>query len=288
MAATFEAKTKSTEWEIKTSLAKTTGRTVHLIFASEPVTLGQAEDWFRTNVLHVGMPMPDSAITIYCREVVVKAADETRMFFRAEGDFDNVNEILENPLDLVTWEYDEETYEESFYKDETPGTSSGPKYARHTNGVRFSDLPKRDSGILTITLTRNVDDTKTWADFRDFRRKVNKNNVTLDGQTYTARTVRVTKISLSAIKQAASLTNYRTLVVVFKIKEDTWDQVYESLGLTEIIDGVDWPIVDADGHPIEEPWPLDAAGAAKPHRSDAGEPIALRPYATVDSFTGLV
>lgn len=275
MPATFTSKPQSDKWSVKYDLTKTTGKTVYLIYASEPTTPITAATWFLANVAHVGSNYPSAAGWLPCREIDVQADDQTRMLFRAECGFDNSNQTVESPLSIPTaYEYDEETYEEAYFEDE----DDTPNYAKHTNGVPFSELPKRDNSVQVITVTKNVAATGTMATYGHLRRKVNSAAVSIDGDTFPERTVRVAKLSLSKT-QTLNGVDFKTLTAVIKVKEDTWDQRFESLGLVEIsTEGIDWPIVDADGHPVTEPWPLDADGAAKASRSDPGQEIVLKPY----------
>lgn len=279
MPATYTYKDVMAEWSFKTTITKTTGTTVHHVYASEPVSPAQVDTWFRDEVFSIGWQYPNaSSASVLCREILTEPQDQTRMFFKVTAQYDNVTEVLEDPLGVIGFEYDQESREETFYEDKTPVGDDGPFYARHTNGVPFKELPKRDSDIIVITLTVNVDDEKEFADYVTFLQKVNDADLTLESVVYAPRTVRVAKITLSKVQQAPNLTNFKTLVVTYKVKRDGWDQKYESLGLTAIEDGIDWPIVDASGHPIEEPWPLNEDGTAKATRSDAGFEIVLRPY----------
>jgi hypothetical protein len=280
--ATFTVKAVSSEWDVKQERGKTTGRTVYEVYASEPVTPLAAKIGAG---ITVGSDYPETTGNVLpCVDVTCRAKDQTRMVFRVEANFDSSNEFLPNPLSEPTkYDYEPEGTEETFYKDETPGTA---KLARHTNGIPFTELPKRQRSIRTISIEKNVATSNTMGTYDAFQDKVNDGSVTIDGVTYAARTLFIASVGLSSVKTTNGV-QYKTLKVVIKGKRDTWDQKYESIGVQELANGELKQIVDPNGNPVQQPWPLTQNGAKAATQATEGFEIVLRPYPTLTNLNAI-
>lgn len=284
---TFSSSAKTSAWTYKEDWAKTTGSTLYLITSDTATTPAAARAWFVANVASKGSDYPGtSGGVLPCTEIEIKAwqGDETRTAFAASLSFDNTRTVTSSPLSQPTeYETDAETFEEAYYVDK----QSTPAYARHTNGLRFAELPKRQTSIRSITITKNVAAANTMATYDALQDTVNQNSVTLDGVTYPARTLFVQKIALSK-SMTANGTAYKVLTTVIKANKNTWDQKFESAGVLELVSGSLKAITNADGLAVSDPWPLQSTGAKAATLATAGYEIVLKPYTQSSSLAAII
>jgi hypothetical protein len=278
---TFTVKPVTAEWSVDVEIAKTTGTTVYLVTASEPTSPYAAIA--ATGVPSLGDVYPGSPTTgfflLKCIKRGCRPVGQTRMVFKLECEYDNTVELSPNPLTEPTKiSYGDETNEESYFKDRTTPTA---KLAQTTAGEPFSELPKRQRSILVINYEKNVSASTNYSAYEGLRNKINSGTVTIDGRSYAAGTLLSSAPQLSEVKTRDAYT-YRTLSGTIRANEDKWDQSFESRGLFEKVSGKLKPIADADGVPVEVPWPLNADGTKKAAASDTGEEIVLKPYTGAD------
>lgn len=291
MPVTWTINALGDQWTSKTERGgKRTGTIVYQAIASEPSTPAAAEAAVAAapsagKGLTVGSLYPGettgSSFKCVSRDSRSNG-DKTRTVFIVTGEFDSELglETTENPLETpMQWEYDPQDGEETYFKD-TQGT---PQKAIHTNGQPFDELPKRDAGLLILRGVKNVEHTKNYSDYESFIAvKLNNANVTIDGRTYAAGTLKAKPPKLSGIKELNSI-KYRELSVELHAKADGWDQKYESRstlalkGTEEDFFGPS-PIPGPDGSPVTFAWPLNEDGTAKTNPTDPGFEIEMKPY----------
>lgn len=280
MAATYIVKGLSPQGGLEET-EKTTATVVYQVQASEPTTLAHAAALASAPTLTGGVPMRGSTLPgaagVPCVRRAWKFADGTRTLIIATLEYDSTVSAVENPLDAPTQVSNTtEQTEEEYFADETTPT---PVRAIHTNNLPFTELPTRQRAIRVFDVVKNVPHTMTDATFAALVNKVNDATLTIDGRVCPAETVWCAAADLSAI-QTMNGVQYRTLRSTLKFKDSTWTRRIESRSLwkkgstpSKLI-----PITDADGHPINEPWPLDADGNALTP-NNPGFVIPLRPYA---------
>ena len=289
MPVTWIVKPVTAEWTSETSREKRSGTTVYLAFASEPSTPAAAE-LAGGGIASIGTNYPGVVLPAYypCVSRSAVAVNQTRMVFKVTCEFDSSQTGLdENPLNApVKVSYDPESAEESYFKDTQTPT---PKRAIMTSGEPFAELPVRDTGLLTITLEKNVAATTNYLTYEAFiKPKVNSGTVTIDGRGYAAGTLKTSAPKLSDVKELNGI-KYRTLTTTLKANEAGWDQKFESRGLYAIEAGTLKRVMVTNAEGQEEPsevaMPLDEAGYEVPPTTPGFE-IVLKPY-TAAAFTAI-
>lgn len=190
-------------------------------------------------------------------------------------------QTIENPLARpVQFAYDGSLVEEPYFRDTdgNPNTNSA--------GEDFLDLPQRLRPDATFTFTRNVaayDDAKR----RSFLGHTNSNATTLNGRTYAAGTLLVSKWSSSGPNTENDVTFWTETIQVTEAPEgQTWDDEFEDRGYHELDSGELVPIVGADGQPVRTPYPLDGSGSKQASPTDTPATIVRKPYEAT-SFAGI-
>lgn len=280
MPATFIVKLQTAKsGSLKRTRTTLTDSLQWLVLSSEPVTKLQAEAGALAagvGVVGVGGDYPGTTGSFWCTDAEVKPDDDTRCKWLYVANFDSSNVFSANPLTadpLVS--VASESVEETYYEDK----ASTPKLARHTNGIPFTELPKRDVDCDVITIEKNVATSVTNAALKPLRNKTNSDSVTIDGVTYAAGKLRITSTSITATKNENG-TDFRTQTIVVKENPNGWKQKFESVGFKALISSKLQPIVDpATNQPVTNPWPLTSAGAAAATQATKGYEIELQPYA---------
>lgn len=284
------------------------GKLVHtLVFM---VTCDAIGDGPATAITASGVPGPGSYLVGVLPKAKLSGKDcdpvqGSGMHFDVVCEFTQVDdpEKPDNPLEAppeFSWTYAETT--EPYFIDETPDDVStpdgkhGPRPVVNTAGDAFENFMDRESGVLTITMTRN-EATYDPSVLDAYKDTVNKNAVTLDATTYAAGTLKLSPIT--ATKQYATLHDethdgtkiiYYKRVYVFKARHEGWRDHPLDIGFNELVPdpsdpnkpGKVLPIVDSAGLVIKKPWPLDGHGRKKPKATDKPEVLEFRPYKEMD------
>ena len=263
----------SSEWSVKKDKDKTEGRTVYRIVSDSPTNPLAAAG--ATGLPAIGDAYPGSS-SLKCVEVSCDPEGQARLSFRYEASYDDSLNLEANPLfDPVKVSYGYETGEESYYKDVEN------KAATTTAGEPFSELPSRQTAVLTLDIEKNVVSSTTFLAYDGLKQTVNGSAVGIDGVSFAAGTLFVAGISLSDVQQRNGV-QYRTLKATLKAKKNGWNQKYESRGLYELSGGSLKRIADGDGAPVESPYPLTSSGTKAASASTAGAEIVLKPYEAGD------
>lgn len=273
MPVTFQVEAMSPEWSFDDELGKVTGSTVWQVIASEPTTLAAAVNAVDATdstkkIPAKGADMPGTT-GCPCVKRSPKFVDGTRMLLKVTCDYDS--EASGAVIGVARVSSSGEQTEESYFEDKTPGT---PKLALHTNGRPFDELPRRNKSIRVFEIEKNVAASTTDASVADFENKVNNAAVTIGGRSCAAKTVLVSGVSLSEVKTLNGI-DYKTLRSTARYNPDTWTQKFESRG---IVDKDNKPKADADGNPLDDPWPLTTTGTFASTATTKGAEIALEPY----------
>jgi hypothetical protein len=274
MPATYSVKPVTAEWSIKRGAEKTTGQTVHIVTASEPVT--PLDVLSAEGLPQIGTQYTGASFNLRCNEIDPRPSDGTRMNFKVVADFDSTFTLDPNPLlDPLKVSYGKENAEEAYYKD----VDDNP--AQTTAGEPFAELPKRRKSDLVLNLSINVSASTNYSAYEDIRETVNEEIITIDGRSYAPGTLLAEAPELSEVQERNG-TEYRVLSSTLVARKEGWNQKFESRGLYELVGGVLERIYDDKGNPIESAWPLDADGAAQASASTPGAEIERKPYAEAD------
>jgi hypothetical protein len=249
-----------------------TGVRVFEVFASEPVTAVQAKAasgvpamasdfeadagcWLTDRTTEVGDESPRTKWVITC-----SYSSELPQYGGSGGLVKSIS-------------YSSVSQEESYEQDR----SSTPKRAVNTAGVPFAERPKRQRSLRVIAVAVEVPYTSTMATFNEMDDAINSDVINLDGVSYAAKSLLLSDLSLTAATMTGPTTGYKTLSFKLTHNRDTWVQKFESRGFKEKVDSVVKPIVDAQGVPVEEPYPL-AANGTKLALSGTPSVVELQPY----------
>lgn len=180
-------------------------------------------------------------------------------------DGETTGEIATNPLlDPIEFRYGAAEYTESYFVDK----SSTPKPVVNAAGDTFEQLPTRDASMPTIEFEKNVASYNPLT-YAGYANSINNANVTIDGVTYAAKTLRLKPIKAvkkSVVFEGDPLTYY-TLSFQILINPATWDVKIPNIGFNELVSGKLAPILDDRGRAIIKPRPLNSDGSKK----DVGE-----------------
>jgi hypothetical protein len=285
MPITFTTKARSHLWEWdEDASGRVTAKTVHQVSTSEQTTPNVVAAGCAGTTYPRGSDYPGTSGVLWSQGRSIKPADETRTLWNVESSFDSTNQIQANPLDEpATIGYAVESFEEAYFED----VEGNP--AIFTNGLPFSELPKRDNALEVYTITKNVAASTTAASVRALNSKINSDAVTIDGTAYAARRLRVFSPTLSEVKEQNGY-SYRVRTITVKAHPVDWDQKFESRGLVEVNTDVGRvPIADPDSHaPVTDPWPLDAEGKSTDTPEEPGFEIVLKPYTAAALATAIL
>lgn len=189
----------------------------------------------------------------------------------------------DNPLNRGnSYEYGDEMVTEPYFEDETTPT---PKRVVNTNGKPFASDPTRERVVGTITITRNVADFDD-ENVRNWRNKINDDNVTIRGIQYAADRLRVLSWTGSGPMEENGVT-YWTERIRLGIKMDGngWTDEFTCFDHEQLINGELKDIKNADGDPVTKPYPLAENGSAAATPETKAHVLEFRPYRKA-SFSG--
>lgn len=170
----------------------------------------------------------------------------------------------------------------------TDGTWRGRPVV-NSAGDRFDEFRERESSEEMITVVTN-EATYSSRAMRAYRQTVNAEDITIDGETYPAGTLKLSPITAQRIWHEPTAKFYYRVIKVVKSREEGWNDYVLDLGTAEL----DYktadppprhekcnrmPILDASGQRVEKPWPLNGKGKKKPNPTDVPATLEFRPYA---------
>jgi hypothetical protein len=197
---------------------------------------------------------------------------------------------LERPWDFA-WGAVEFT--EPYFVDRSPV----PKPVVNSAGDTFENNFERDSGEMTITLTRN-EATHDANEAETYSHTVNDAVVTLDDTGYARGTLKMSPITAQKVTetwQGEQVVYYRKTYII-KARRNGWHDQPLDLGFNELKDvvtggrggregGIPFkqrtPIVDAASLRVQKPWPLDGTGKRKLNATDTPATLDFQPYTEV-------
>lgn len=267
------------------------GRTFTRIYQlTSDVRASEAEAYEYVTVtegLDIGAAHPDAAgagTVIVDIDVQDEADDGLQWVVTIEWGVPRSGSLSPNPLTrapVIDWQQESET--ERFMKD----YSLTPKDVRNSAGETFDPLPERDKARVSLTYQRNEEPDffkRTVLPLMAYEFVVNDDWFEIDGVEIPPLFARL------EIRRAPKVTEgaieYYAVEYFLKFKggmsgyeDDGWRERYLDRGHYEIPPASpnSWrPIRDEDGQIVQEPWPLDGAGAAKPNPDDP--PAVLAPF----------
>jgi hypothetical protein len=189
------------------------------------------------------------------KSVTAKAdEDSPRMVFTVQVDYSNKFTVLASPLSVpqqTAWDFSEAT--QTYFQDE----SDDPKLTVNTAGETFSELLSRETGVLTVTVTKNIapndwNPSTAVSYMSDPATAVNSATFTLDGHTIGVGEARFAGITCGPIKTENGI-QYRERTIILKLSAN-WKHAIESRGLNEVDpdnEGKLRPIRKTDGTPVD-------------------------------------
>lgn len=264
------------------------------------VTCDAATDGPATAIVASGVPQPGSAFVnvdgsvAYLSGIDVDVRGPSDRHFEVMVEFTTLgpNDPDDNPLNQpwgFAFSY-QDTTENYFIDQSTNGPGGVGVPVVNAAGEAFEQFYQRESGILTITMTRNEATHDAAADDQ-YSNTVNEGDVTLDGATLLAGKVKLSPIG--AVKSYKKMRNNTTLTYYaktysFKARHEGWHDAPLNVGYNELTgqktlntQGLK-AIVDSNGMPIKKPWPLDVNGQKKPNATDTPDALDFQPYLTMD------
>ncbi len=160
----------------------------------------------------------------------------------------------ENPLaDPAAIEWDTEGYRQPCAKDRDG------KAIVNSAGDPPARFPEKDASRWVITIEKNVAAVPTWVVTGSYKDSVNSAQITIDGVTFAAETVKVSRIHIGRWECRNDIW-YRRLHLTLHTKEETWREYMLDQGLRKK-DGTDRvPCTNKDGSPVTHPVMLDGSG----------------------------
>lgn len=190
---------------------------------------------------------------------------------------------LSRPAD-VSWDFDDAT--ETYFIDETDD-GDGPKPVLNSASQRFQDLLERETGSITVTVTKNIGPTSyAAATAITLKDAINDGGITVDGIDIDAGQAKCKGWTCGGLQEENGV-QYRVSKITLQLRPH-WDHDVEDRGfyefnddgkLQEIIKGV--PPTKADS-----PWPLDGGGVAQANADDDPALLTFKPYRS-EAFDGL-
>jgi hypothetical protein len=217
--------------------------------------------------------------------------ESNRTVFYVEVNYSSKGkEKVENPLDRPAefdWSFDDGT--ETYFLDRGEnGDGVDPFPTVNSAGERFEELLERETGSITCTITKNIAHnaySPTNALF--MKDALNDSSITVDGVVVGAYQAKCKGWTCGAVQEENG-TQFRVSKVVLQFRR-TWDHVVEDRGFNEK-DGSTGKLKEiVKGTPptkVDQPWPLDAAGAAKPNADDPADTLTFYPY-YAETYVGL-
>ncbi len=180
----------------------------------------------------------------------------SKLVWVASLKYDSERERVENPLaQRVEVNWDTEYTQENAYVDINGDAVMNSASDYYEDGVPV------DAGRWVAKVHANVADVPVWID--SYRDAINSDTFWLDGRTFTARTAKMSGISIGTWKRLNGI-RYRPINLTIKFKT-TWEFSILDQGLRRIvsIDGEDKreKCIDEDGSTVTKPVLLDGSGA---------------------------
>lgn len=237
--------------------------------------------------LDIGAAHPDAAgagTVIVGLDIQDEADDGRQWNVAVEWSVPRTGSLSPNPLTrppVIEWQVDAET--ERFLMD----YALTPKNVRNSAGETFDPLPERDKARLSLSYQRNEEPEffkRTLFPLMAYEFVVNDDWFTIDGvevPPYFARLEirRAPKVIEGAIEYYAVEYFLKIRAGMSGYEDQGWRELYLDRGHYEIPPASpnSWrPIRDEDGQIVQEPWPLDGSGGAKPNPDDP--PAVLPPF----------
>ena len=205
---------------------------------------------------------------------VKHGGDDDPLYYEVTIEYssEQTGQEIENPLSRPTqYSYDDNIVQEPYFRDtdDLPVTNSA--------GDDFAALPSRGASEGVIVVTRNVSSFNDLT-AESYRNTINSANKTINGVTYTARTLLIAGWSATGPHLENGVTFWTETIRIAK-RAATWDDKFEDRGLNELSSGKPKPILDAKNQPITAPYPLNGSGAKRVNVTDAPAVITRKPYA---------
>jgi len=195
------------------------------------------------------------------------------LLFEVVYEYNDQATFFENPLndpDQIEWGAIEGS--EPYEVDRDP---AGPKPVVNSAGQAFDSSIERENSNMLVTVRRNVA-TFNATQANTYRDAVNAASFTVDGVLIPEGAAKIGAITCGG-RQMRGGVSFREMVIPIKIRQDWLQAVYDT-GYYQI-DGSDLvPITDSAALPVEKPWPLDGAGAAKANATDVPAILTFYPY----------
>jgi hypothetical protein len=192
--------------------------------------------------------------------------------------------LIDVPLDTAAefeWDFSESS--EDYFVDADGAT------VVNSAGQAFDSIPTRETGAISLTITKNVAADFDTSTFLSFRQTTNDSGFTVDGVSIDTCQAKFSGANVSPVKTSNGVA-YRTVKMVLKFKE-SWLDEFSDFGYYGLDTGF-WKPIATDGSLIEvpddskqmvqKPWPLDGSGSPQAAPDDDPASITARPYVESD------
>jgi len=164
-----------------------------------------------------------------------------------------------------------EPYDEDF-------TAPTPLTVQNSAGDPFQNLPQRKNGTPILQITKNFA-TMNLVALDAIKFTTNSGLVTIKGAGFAADTLLFLPPTAQEVWEQVGSTTHNYFTLNFRLAADAGKHLQKvaDRGFRQVSAGDLLPILDGNGNPTEDPWPLNGLGGAKAAGAKP-ETLTFKPY----------